>query len=257
MSETTLSSSKKTDHSLADGKEQPNGRNGPNHIAIIMDGNGRWAQHRGLPRLEGHRAGTQNVYRLLEALDKHGVCYVTLFAFSTENWNRPDDEICGLMAILQEVIEKETQTLHERNVRLRYLGRTDRLSPQLKEAICKGLELTRQNTGLTLSVAFDYGGRDEIVQAVRQIVQEGIPPDQINGELLQKYLYTRDLPDPDLIVRTAGEQRLSNFLIWQSVYSEYYCSPVFWPDFDEEELSRVLRAFSQRKRRFGALTPEE
>ena len=256
MSDTTFFS-RKTDPSPVSGEEQTNDGNVPSHIAVIMDGNGRWAEHRGLPRLEGHRAGTQNVYSLLDAIENHGVRYVTLFAFSTENWNRPSNEIRGLMNILQEVIEKETQTLHEKNVRLHYLGRMDRLSPQLRDAICKALELTRNNTGLTLSVAFDYGGRDEILQAVKQIVREGTPPEQINGELLRKYLYTRDLPDPDLIIRTAGEQRLSNFLTWQSVYSEYYSSPVLWPDFDEEELARALRAFSQRKRRFGALVPEE
>ena len=177
-----------------------------------MDGNGRWAQHHGLPRLEGHRAGTRNVHNILEALAKYGVRYVTLFAFSTENWNRPNEEIRGLMDILQEVVEKETRSLHEKNVCLNYLGRTDRLSPKLRDAICRALELTRNNTGLTLSVAFDYGGRDEIIQAVQQIMRDGISPEQINTELLQQYLYTRDLPDPDLIVRTAGEQRLSNFL---------------------------------------------
>ena len=255
MFESTLSSSK-TVPSLVNGKGQSNGLYIPNHIAIIMDGNGRWAQSRGLPRIEGHWAGTQNVRRILEALEKSGVPYVTLFAFSTENWSRPSDEVHGLMAILQETIEKELQTLIEKNVRLRYLGRMDRLNPQFREAICRALDLTRNNTGLNLSVALDYGGRDEIVHAVKQIVREGVPPEQINVELLEQYLYTHDLPDPDLIVRTAGEQRLSNFLIWQSVYSEYYCSPVYWPDFDEEALSRALHAFSQRKRRFGALALE-
>ncbi|MBI4201385.1 MAG: di-trans,poly-cis-decaprenylcistransferase [Chloroflexi bacterium] len=222
-----------------------------------MDGNGRWAQHRGLPRLEGHRAGTQNLRNILEAINKYGVRYVTLYAFSTENWSRPNDEVRGLMAILRDAVERETQTLHEKNVRIQYLGRMDRLSPDLRVVICKALELTRYNTGLTLSVAFDYGGRDEIVHAVRQIVREGIPSDKIEEEVLERYLYTRGLPDPDLIVRTAGEQRLSNFLIWQSAYSEYYCSSVLWPDFNEEELGRALHAFSQRKRRFGALAPGE
>ncbi|MEE8442873.1 MAG: polyprenyl diphosphate synthase [Dehalococcoidia bacterium] len=221
-----------------------------------MDGNGRWAKHRGLPRLEGHRAGTRNVNKLLGALEKYGVRYVTLFAFSTENWNRPSDEIRGLMAILQEVIESEIQALHEKNVRLNYLGRTDRLSQHLRDVIFKALDLTRNNKGLTFSVAFDYGGRDEILQAVKQVVKDGIQPEQITTELFQKYLYTHDIPDPDLIVRTAGEQRLSNFLIWQSAYSEYYRSSVLWPDFDEDELGRAILAFSQRERRFGALAPE-
>ena len=255
MSESTMPS-QKVDPSLANGKEQTNGHAVPNHVAIIMDGNGRWAKHRGLPRLEGHRAGTRNVRRVLEALEQHGVQYVTLFAFSTENWSRPSDEVRALMTILQQTIERETQTLVEKNVRFRYLGRTDRLTPQLRKVITRALELTRLNTGTTLSVALDYGGRDEILQAVQQIVRDGVSPGQIDGELLQRYLYTRDIPDPDLIVRTAGEQRLSNFLIWQSVYSEYFYSPVLWPDFDEEELAQTLHAFGQRKRRFGALVPE-
>ncbi|MBI4197494.1 MAG: di-trans,poly-cis-decaprenylcistransferase [Chloroflexi bacterium] len=218
-----------------------------------MDGNGRWAQQRGLPRLEGHRAGTDNVNNLLESMERYGIRYVTLFAFSTENWSRPREEVLGLMAILQDVVERETPTLHRKNVRLRYLGRTDRLTPQLREAIQRALNLTEGNTGLCLSVAFDYGGRDEIVQAARRIVQDGVLPEQITEGLFQSYLYTRDLPDPDLIIRTGGEQRLSNFLPWQSVYSEYYCSPLFWPDFDEPELERVLEAYGQRKRRFGGL----
>ncbi|MCL0044208.1 polyprenyl diphosphate synthase [Dehalococcoidia bacterium] len=238
------------------GQENPGGPNIPAHIAIIMDGNGRWAKRRGLPRLEGHRAGTQRVRRLLESLDNYGVRYVTLFAFSTENWNRPSQEINGLMSILHEVIEQETQNLNDRNVRLLYLGRMDRLSPILKEATCNALDLTKENTGITLSVAFDYGGREEIIQAVKKIVNDGVPAEQIDEELLQKHLYTDGLPDPDLIVRTAGEQRLSNFLIWQSVYSEYYCSPVLWPDFDEEQLAKAIESYSQRKRRFGALIAE-
>ena len=236
---------------------QTNGHHIPVHVAIIMDGNGRWAKRRGLPRIEGHRAGTRNVRRILEALEKHTVPYATLFAFSTENWNRPSTEVQAIMAILEETIQRETPTLVEKNVRFRYLGRTDRLSPQLRHAITQVLELTQNNTGLTLSVALDYGGRDEIVQAVRQIVRDGIPPEQIDAQMLQRYLYTRDVPDPDLIVRTGGEQRLSNFLVWQSVYSEYYSSQACWPDFDEAELAKALRAFSQRKRRFGALPPEE
>ena len=222
-----------------------------------MDGNGRWAKQRGLPRIEGHRAGTRNVRKVLEGLEKYGIPYATLFAFSTENWNRPSGEVQALMSILEETIQEQTPTLMEKNVRFRYLGRSDRLTPQLRKAISRVLRLTENNTGLNLSVALDYGGRDEIVQAVRQIVREGIPPEKINAELFQRYLYTQGLPDPDLIIRTAGEQRLSNFLVWQSVYSEYYASPVCWPDFDEEEITKAVSAFSQRRRRFGALLPEE
>ncbi len=238
-------------------RERANGLAVPQHIAFIMDGNGRWAQQQGLPRLEGHRAGTKNVHRILEALDAYGVRYATLYAFSTENWSRPSAEVNGLMRILQEAVERETPSLHKQNVRVGYLGRLDRLSATLRNAINNALELTGGNTGLTLSVAFDYGGRDELIQAIQKIVRDGIPAEEINGELLQSYLYTPDLPDPDLIVRTAGEQRLSNFMTWQSVYSEYYCSPVFWPDFDEAELARVLHSFSKRNRNFGALATEK
>lgn len=232
----------------------PNNR--PQHVAIIMDGNGRWAERKGLPRLEGHKAGTDNVHRILEAFERYNIKYVTLYAFSTENWNRPVTEVEGLMALLEEVVIRETENLREKNVRLRCLGRTDRLSPSLTDSISKAVEATRDNDGLNLNVAVDYGGRDEIVQAVRRIVQAGVPPEQVTERLVHHYLYTGDLPDPDLIIRTGGEQRLSNFLTWQSVYSEYYYSTRFWPDFDEDELDRVLLEYSQRRRRFGALDAE-
>ena len=221
-----------------------------------MDGNGRWAKRRGLPRIEGHRSGTRNVRRVLEALEQYGVSYVTLFAFSTENWSRPTDEVRGLMALLQDTIEREGPTLMEKNVRLRCLGRMDRLPKQLRDVMQNALDITRENTGLTLSVALDYGGRDEIVQAVKQIVDDGVAAEDVSAELLQRYLYTSDLPDPDLIIRTAGEQRLSNFLIWQSIYSEYHFSPVDWPDFDEGALEVAIQDFSQRKRRFGNVAAE-
>lgn len=255
MSEPTAASiNPKTSHMA--GEEHANGHRVPNHIAFIMDGNGRWAMNRGLSRADGHRAGTQNIYRLVESLENAGVNYVTLFAFSTENWNRPSDEVQSLMTILQETIEKETQNLVKKGVQLRYLGRKDRLSPALNAVITNALELTAGNTGITLSVALDYGGRDEIVQAVKRMVENGVTVEEISANVLEQYLYTHDIPDPDLVVRTAGEQRLSNFLVWQSVYSEYYHSPVFWPDFDEIELARALTAFSERKRRFGALSTD-
>ena len=229
----------------------------PNHVAIIMDGNGRWARSRGRPRSEGHRAGTDNVRRIIEAFAEHGVGYLTLFAFSTENWDRPDDEVQSLLEILREVIGREVQRLHERGVRIKHLGRLDRLSPQLRQAICESVELTKNNTGLTLSVAFDYGGRAEILNAVRCMVSDGVAPSDITDELFESYLYTTAVPAPDLIIRTAGEMRLSNFLLWQSAYAEYYATPVFWPDFDEREVARALDAYSQRQRRFGKVTPEE
>ena len=232
-------------------------RSPPNHVAIIMDGNGRWATSRGRPRIEGHRAGTDNVRRIIETFAQFGVNYLTLFAFSTENWDRPDAEVRSLIEILSEVIGREAKTLHEQGVRIRHLGRVDRLSPQLQAAIFDSVELTKNNTGLTLSVAFDYGGRAEILNAVRQIVADGLSPQAITEEVLRRYLYTGEIPDPDLIIRTAGEMRMSNFLLWQSAYAEYYATPVLWPDFDEHEVTMALEAYSQRQRRFGRVVQEE
>ena len=223
----------------------------PVHVGIIMDGNGRWARGRGLERSSGHRAGTDNIARVTRALAERGVKYLTIFGFSTENWSRPAEEVDALMDILGEVIEQETLRLHEQNVRL--LGGLDRLSPQLRKAVKASTELTRDNDGLTLNVAFDYGGREEILEAVRRILRDGLSPEQISAELFCRYLSTRGMPDPDLIVRTGGEMRLSNFLIWQSHYSEYYSTPALWPDFDESEVDRALEEFRRRQRRFGGL----
>ena len=223
----------------------------PRHVAIIMDGNGRWAAGQGRSRSDGHRAGTDNIRNIIRAFDNHGVEYVTLFAFSTENWNRPGDEVQTLISIIQEVIRKEAQDLHEEGVRIRHLGRLDRLSPGLQQAIQESVELTKNNTRLTLNVAFDYGGRAEITSAVQAIVRDGVKPEDITEELFATYLHTDGIPDPDLIIRTAGEMRLSNFLLWQTAYAEYYSTPVFWPDFDEEEVSNAIEAYGQRQRRFG------
>ena len=228
----------------------------PNHVAIIMDGNGRWARSRGLSRLEGHRAGTENIRRILESFSEHGTKYVTLFAFSTENWDRPGAEVQGLLEILREVIAREVERLHEQGVRIRHLGRIDRLSPGLQEAVKDSVALTENNSGVTLSVAFDYGGRAEILDAVRCIVADGVSAENITEELVGRYLYTSDLPDPDLIIRTAGEMRLSNFLLWQSAYAEYYSAPVLWPDFDEAEVNKALGVYRSRQRRFGKVNPE-
>lgn len=225
----------------------------PQHVAIIMDGNGRWARQRNLPRLEGHRAGTENVRRVVQAFAQRGVRYLTLYAFSTENWSRPKEEVQGLMELLEATIQREGKALHKEKVRIRHLGRLDRLPPSLQQAIQDVLALTQHNEGLTLSVALDYGGRDEIVSAVRRILQDGIPPERVDEVLFARYLYTADLPDPDLLIRTAAEQRLSNFLLWQSAYSEFYFTPTFWPDFDEQEVARALEAYAQRQRRFGGL----
>ena len=216
-----------------------------------MDGNGRWAEQRGLPRLSGHRVGLDNVRPVLEALTQGGVKYVSLYAFSTENWNRPIEEVEGLMDILGESIKRETEALHEQGVRVLHLGRLDRLSPRLKQAIIQAQDLTRYNEVVTLSVAFDYGGRAEIVQALKRMLKDGISPDELDEGCVSRYLYTSMLPDPDLIIRTGGELRLSNFFLWQAAYSEYYPTSTLWPDFGPGEVAKALEDYSSRQRRFG------
>jgi len=228
----------------------------PNHVAIIMDGNGRWAKQRGLPRLAGHEAGTSNVRRVVDRFNNYEVKYLTLYAFSTENWRRPDEEVNGLLHIFARMIDRETKALHEKGVRLFHLGKADSLSEELQTKVNKAIELTKNNTGITLSIAFDYGGRAEILDAVRRIVRDGIRPEDITESLFSSYLYTPNVPEPDLIIRTAGEMRLSNFLIWQSAYSEYYSTLTLWPDFKDEEVDKALIAYSRRERRFGGLKAE-
>ncbi|MDX2161549.1 MAG: isoprenyl transferase [bacterium] len=223
----------------------------PAHVAIIMDGNGRWAQQRGLPRTEGHRQGSENLRRILRASVEEGVKILTIYAFSTENWSRPPAEVRMLMRILEMFLERELYELHENGVHLHHLGELDKVQPSIRQKIYQAMELTRSNTRITLNVAFNYGGRAEITQAVRRIMQAGIPPDQVTEETISQYLYTAGIPDPDLIIRTSGELRVSNFLIWQGAYSEYYYTQTYWPDFDGAELHRAIVEYSQRKRRFG------
>jgi undecaprenyl diphosphate synthase len=225
----------------------------PHHIGIIMDGNGRWAQEHGLPRLEGHRAGTENIRRVLQACGECGIKVVTIYAFSTENWYRPTDEVRGLIGILERVLESEVENFHREGVKLRHIGDLEGLSDRLRKAVLDAIELTKNNDRLTLNVAFNYGGRAEIVRGVRRMLEDGVRPEDISEELFSHYLYTEGLPDPDLIIRTGGEMRLSNFLIWQSAYAEYYSTATYWPDFDKEELTKALRAYAQRERRFGRL----
>ena len=225
----------------------------PNHVAIIMDGNGRWAQRQGKPRLAGHRAGTDNVRRVLEAFGRAGVRYVTLFAFSTENWGRPEDEVSGLLELLASIIDDQVRDLHASNIRIRHLGSQDHLPAGLADAVREAVERTRDNTGLTLCVAFDYGGRQEIVEAVRHAMEAGVTPEDVDEESLRSFFYLPDVPDPDLVIRTGGEQRLSNFLIWQTAYSEFYETPALWPDFDDAEVKRALAEYRRRQRRFGVL----
>jgi undecaprenyl diphosphate synthase len=228
----------------------------PDHVAIIMDGNGRWAKRRGLPRIRGHRSGTENIRKVVECFSEHQVPYLTLYAFSTENWARPKSEVRGLFDILAQVIDRESKELHRKGVRLRHLGRIEGLAPALQAKVRKAVDLTKDNTRLNLSIAFDYGGRAEIVEAVRRIVHEGIAPEAITESTISSHLYTTDIPEPDLIIRTGGEMRLSNFLIWQSAYSEYYSTPTLWPDFDAAEIEKALLAYSGRERRFGGLRLE-
>lgn len=223
----------------------------PTHIAIIMDGNGRWALSRGLPRLAGHRAGTENLRRVIEACVEFGVKYLTIYAFSTENWGRPLEEVQGLMRILEDVIDRELQELHKQGVQLRHIGRLDRLRPSLREKVLNAIEYTKNNTRLVLNVAFNYGGRDEIVCAIQRMIADGVKAEEVTDAMVSQYLFTAGEPDPDLIIRTSGELRGSNFLIWQGAYSEWYFTPTYWPDFGKEELGRALEEFSQRERRYG------
>jgi undecaprenyl diphosphate synthase len=226
----------------------------PSHVAIIMDGNGRWAQMRGLRREAGHRAGTENIRRVIERLCERGVRHLTLFAFSTENWRRPKTEVRSLMRLPGFYLKREVKQLHEAGIRLRHLGHLEVLDSRLQQQIRDAVELTQYNDRMTLSVAFNYGGRREIVDAVQRMLAAGVRPEDIDEESLGGYLDTSGLRDPDLIVRTGGEMRLSNFLLWQSAYAEYYCTSTYWPDFNEAEVDAALAAYAARSRRFGAVS---
>jgi len=225
----------------------------PEHVAIIMDGNGRWARARGLPRAAGHRAGTENLRRVLPAVVRFGVKYLTIYAFSTENWERPRPEVNLLLGLIERVIETELSELDAQGVRIKHLGFPDRLEKRLVAQIARAEETTRHNERLILNVAFNYGGRAEIVHAVREIVRSGLDPDEIDEDTIARYLLTSGQPDPDLIIRTGGDVRTSNFLVWQAAYSELYSTPVYWPDFDEAELLKALETYQRRERRFGRL----
>ncbi len=225
----------------------------PTHVAIIMDGNGRWARERGLPRLAGHRAGVENLRRVLRAAADFGIGYLTIYAFSTENWERPTGEVRGLINILEEVIDRELKELQANGVQLRHIGRLEGLRPQLQEKVRQAIELTKHNTRLVLNVAWNYGGRDEIIQAIQRMLEDGLNPLSIDEAVVNRYLFTAGSPDPDLVIRTSGEMRVSNFLIWQSAYSEWWFTPTYWPDFGPEELRQALWAYAQRERRFGTV----
>ena len=223
----------------------------PQHVAIIMDGNGRWAKKHRLPRFSGHKTGSENIHPVVKIFADYGVKYLTLYMFSTENWNRPKIEVSGLLTLLSKKIDQETQAFHQENIRLIHLGRLDRLSQKLRKKIESAVELTKNNTGLTLCLAFDYGGRDEIVQATRRITSASISGDNVDESVFVQYLYTAGIPDPDLLIRTGGESRLSNFLLWQAAYSELYFTPVLWPDFGHKDVEEALSEYKRRQRRFG------
>ena len=225
----------------------------PRHVAIIMEGNGRWAQERGLSRQAGHSAGTENIRRAIETFTRYRVPVLTLFAFSTENWVRPKREVNALIRLIGHFIDRELQVLHENGVRLRHIGHLDPLSPQLRRRVEDAIELTKGNQRITVNVAFNYGGRQEILDAVRKIVRDGVSAARIDEERFAAYLDTAGLPEVDLVIRTAGEQRLSNFLLWQTAYAEYYFASAYWPDFGVEEIERALTVYSRRERRFGGV----
>jgi len=238
---------------MADKSDKPLLENVPAHVAIIMDGNGRWAKQRGLPRQAGHKAGTENLRRVIEACVEFGIRTLTIYAFSTENWRRPAEEVSGLMMIFEEVIDRELGELNRNGVQLRHIGKLEGLKPAFADKVRQAIKLTSGNNRLVLNVAFNYGGRAEIVEAVRAIIAKGAPPEAVTEELIANHLYTAGQSDPDLIIRTSGEVRVSNFLIWQGAYSEYYIAPVYWPDFDKEQLRLALEEFVKRHRRFGGL----
>ncbi len=225
----------------------------PKHVAIIMDGNGRWAKARGLNRLAGHRAGTENLGTIIRASAKFGIEYLTLYAFSTENWSRPKAEITGLMHILSDVIDREMREFHQEGARLMHIGHLDGLPKALQDKVRHAIELTKDNRRITIVLAFNYGGRDEIIHAIKHMLADQVAPDDVDEALVNQYLFTGDIPDPDLVIRTSGELRTSNFLTWQSVYAEWYFPQVYWPDFGEEELRKALEDYARRDRRFGGL----
>lgn len=233
--------------------EQPNGSElkVPNHVAIIMDGNGRWATERGVPRNMGHRAGAEAIRGVVEACVEFGIKVLTLYAFSTENWTRPPDEVNHLMGLVDYLIQRELDRLHREGVQIRHIGRGEGVDPGRLQKIQQAVEKTRHNDRLVLNIAFNYGGRADIVDAVRTLVREGTPADEITEEAITQHLSTYPCPDPDLIIRTGGEFRLSNFLIWQASYAEFFSTDLYWPDFGKANLLEAVRAFGERDRRYG------
>ena len=232
----------------------------PKHVAIILDGNGRWAKSKGMPRNYGHTMGAKNVETVCQAADELGIKYLTLYAFSTENWNRPENEVNALMTLLESYLKNCIRTADKNNMRVRMIGDASRLSEKFQKRIAELEEASRDNTGLNLTIAISYGSRDEMIRAMKKMADDRdhgvISKDDIGEELFASYLDTKELPDPDLLIRTSGEQRLSNYLLWQLAYSEFYFTDVPWPDFHKAELEEAVRAYNNRDRRFGALKEE-
>jgi undecaprenyl diphosphate synthase len=225
----------------------------PSHIAMIMDGNGRWAKSRGLARLLGHREGYKTLRGVLLNASELGIRYLTVYAFSAENWRRPEDEVKGLMKLIEQAAKDELRLMHQNNVRVQVAGRIDQVPEGLRKALEHGMETTKDNTGITFTLAINYGGRAEMVDAVKKIVAEGIRPEDVDEDTISSHLYNPSHPDPDLMIRTAGEMRWSNFLLWQAAYTELYVTEVTWPEFGEKELLDAVLTYQKRTRKFGAV----
>ena len=225
----------------------------PVHIAIVPDGNGRWAEKRGLPRLSGHREGVLNMMRMIQYISEYPIKYVTFYGFSTENWNRPETEVNGLFKLVEHFVDEQLNKINEKNIRIRHIGRLNGLPVSLQKAIQRAVTLTANNTGMTLGVAWNYGGRAEIIDAINQFTADPDKPQPLDEKSFGRYLYTGDMPDVDLLIRTANEMRLSNYLLWQTAYSEFYFTDVLWPDFGKKDIEKALIDYSRRNRRFGGL----
>ncbi len=242
---------------MSDTRNPPEPGSVPRHVAVVMDGNGRWAKKRFMPRFFGHKAGVDALVRTVNAFADRGVEYLTVFAFSSENWKRPDEEVTGLMSLVLVAVSKYLTKLAGDGVRIRIIGDRDQVDDRLRRAWAQAESQTAHNTRITLSVAFNYGGRWDVVQACRQALAQGVPPEQVDEAWLSRHMALSFAPDPDLFIRTGGEMRISNFLLWQAAYAEFYFTECLWPDFGDAEIDAALSAYAQRDRRFGGLRPQQ